>query len=211
MILFVYNLFMLFATSSVDTTAAIPADSAASSGKCRTYTNINIANTNAQWYCYNSSTHICKPVEGKLANSGNPNCFPTVELCYWHCRAHSDCLLRHDSGSECKKPKKLAYYYDTATRTCTLFLYKGCGGNFNRFRSLHDCQVICRGTPCVTIPEVLPEYCDVNMPFYYYSDFSGKCVTTQTCNRRGSNYKAMTDCQESCILKIPVATATKRT
>ncbi|KAL3195462.1 hypothetical protein MRX96_045663 [Rhipicephalus microplus] len=209
MVLLVYKLVALFATSSVVTVTATTAD--ALSGKCRTYTYFNNANRNAKWYCYNPETHKCDPVKGGSRNAGKPNCFPTVELCYWHCRAYSDCLLPHNSGNECAKNKELAYYYDSINKTCTLFLYKGCNGNFNRFTSLHECQVICRGTPCVTVPEVSPEYCDVRMSFYYYSDFSGTCVNNQFCNRLGSNYRTMTDCQEACMLKIPAATATKRT
>uniref|UniRef100_A0A6G5A8H2 Putative bovine pancreatic trypsin inhibitor n=1 Tax=Rhipicephalus microplus TaxID=6941 RepID=A0A6G5A8H2_RHIMP len=198
--LFVYNLVTLFVTSSVDfAVATAAADS--SSEECRTYTNFFNINPNARWYCYNARTHICEPVEGKSVNAGKRNCFPTVELCYWHCRAHSDCLLPRESGKSCGNKKELAYYFDSANQTCTLFLYNGCGGNFNRFASLHECHVICRGNPCVTPLEFNPEYCDEKMTFHYYSQFSGKCATNQHCNRLGTNYKTKTDCEEACILK----------
>uniref|UniRef100_A0A6M2D909 Putative secreted protein n=1 Tax=Rhipicephalus microplus TaxID=6941 RepID=A0A6M2D909_RHIMP len=84
--LFVYNLVTLFVTSSVDFAVATAA-AVSSSEECRTYTNFFNINPNARWYCYNARTHICEPVEGKSVNAGKRNCFPTVELCYWHCRA----------------------------------------------------------------------------------------------------------------------------
>ncbi len=55
------------------------------------------------------------------------------------------------TNSICTLPKQTGvcrayvtrYYYDTETRTCTTFIYGGCRGNFNRFKTLKQCQSRC--------------------------------------------------------------------
>ncbi|KAK7074374.1 hypothetical protein SK128_004623, partial [Halocaridina rubra] len=51
------------------------------------------------------------------------------------------CLLEKDSGP-CFAAKT-KYYYKKETGTCESFVYGGCGGNRNRFRTLKDCQETC--------------------------------------------------------------------
>lgn len=171
---------------------------------CRTYKDISTANLNGKWYCYDKDKHLCVPAQEESAPSGRPNCFPTEELCYWHCRADTDCLLPLDLGnSECEQGSKLMYYFDNGTQRCILFLHKGCGGNGNAFDTLHHCQVTCRGLPCITVLSPEPEYCDQTqgLHFFYYSPYSGRCTKHNKCNRQGSNYNSMKDCQEACIYK----------
>ncbi|KAM6340328.1 WAP four-disulfide core domain protein 3 isoform 2-T2 [Alca torda] len=38
----------------------------------------------------------------------------------------------------------LRYAYNPATRTCQLFIYSGCGGNANNFRTVEECQQVCQ-------------------------------------------------------------------
>jgi hypothetical protein len=37
------------------------------------------------------------------------------------------------------------WYHEAATGLCRPFIYGGCGGNFNRYSSLHECQTSCFG------------------------------------------------------------------
>lgn len=173
-------------------------------GACKTYADFISANLNGKWYCYNENKHLCEPAKENPAPSGRPNCFPTEELCYWHCRAHTDCLLPRDHGySECGQESKLMYYFDNQTQRCTLFLRKGCGGNGNVFDTLHHCEVTCRGLTCITVISPEPEYCvqPQGLEFFYYSAHSGSCMKHNRCNRLGSNYNSFKDCQEACIYK----------
>uniref|UniRef100_A0AC34G1H2 BPTI/Kunitz inhibitor domain-containing protein n=1 Tax=Panagrolaimus sp. ES5 TaxID=591445 RepID=A0AC34G1H2_9BILA len=37
------------------------------------------------------------------------------------------------------------YYFDTRMSVCQPFVYKGCGGNENRYKSLEECRKACSG------------------------------------------------------------------
>uniref|UniRef100_A0A131YSY2 Pancreatic trypsin inhibitor n=1 Tax=Rhipicephalus appendiculatus TaxID=34631 RepID=A0A131YSY2_RHIAP len=107
------------------------------------------------------------------------------------------CPLDKNSGTSGGE-KKLMYYFNKNTQTCELFLYKGSGGNENKFENMHDCDVTCTGSACITF-NVEPEYCNKKMELFYYNTLSGSCTGSKTsCNRDGSNYKTKKDCQRSC-------------
>lgn len=36
------------------------------------------------------------------------------------------------------------FYYDVNSRDCKQFIYKGCGGNVNRFRTYQECVKTCK-------------------------------------------------------------------
>ncbi|GLV36259.1 uncharacterized protein CBL_08753 [Carabus blaptoides fortunei] len=44
-------------------------------------------------------------------------------------------------------------YYDAGKEECLVFLYGGCGGNENNFRSKEDCEAKCSG---VKAAEIIP-------------------------------------------------------
>nr|ACY68698.1 Kunitz-type serine protease inhibitor isoform 2 [Parasuta nigriceps] len=51
------------------------------------------------------------------------------------------CYLPDDSGP-CKHNFK-AFYYNAKQRKCLEFLYGGCEGNANNFRTIEECQRTC--------------------------------------------------------------------
>ncbi|KAK6180153.1 hypothetical protein SNE40_012353 [Patella caerulea] len=51
------------------------------------------------------------------------------------------CLLPKVTGS-CNQLYS-RYYYDTKTDSCTHFIYSGCDGNKNNFRTYRDCKRRC--------------------------------------------------------------------
>uniref|UniRef100_A0AAU6NT03 Kunitz/BPTI-like toxin transcript variant X1 n=1 Tax=Micrurus mipartitus TaxID=430902 RepID=A0AAU6NT03_MICMP len=53
------------------------------------------------------------------------------------------CNLPPDSGS-CKANFP-AFYYDPASHKCQEFIYGGCDGNDNNFKSIDECQSTCAG------------------------------------------------------------------
>ncbi|XP_046803406.1 kunitz-like peptide PcKuz1 [Lucilia cuprina] len=46
------------------------------------------------------------------------------------------------SGPRC--PQSIMWYYHAGTRQCHRMLYRGCGGNWNRFCTIGACLRICR-------------------------------------------------------------------
>uniref|UniRef100_L7LSN3 Putative bilaris n=1 Tax=Rhipicephalus pulchellus TaxID=72859 RepID=L7LSN3_RHIPC len=156
-----------------------------------------------KWYCYDKTAKECQQVEMKSQDSGKI-CFPGLEMCIWRCITPKVCSLKkHNGDQSCLGAKpQLMYYFDEHKQSCELFLYKGCNGNKNNFQTLHECEVTCKGLPCVTLTYD-PDYCveRLTMDFFYYNTVSGTCMKHGICNRDGSNYKTLKDCKRRCILK----------
>ena len=56
-------------------------------------------------------------------------------------RQKSDCRKVPERGS-CTSDK-IYYYYDSQAGECKMFLWGGCGGNFNRFEKQEECEAFC--------------------------------------------------------------------
>lgn len=69
----------------------------------------------------------------------NENNFKTLDECKKVC--HYDCTLPKEAGPcDASIPR---YYYNNETRTCEKFIYRGCEGNANNFKSEKDCEDCC--------------------------------------------------------------------
>ncbi|XP_030388732.1 kunitz-type serine protease inhibitor B1-like isoform X2 [Gopherus evgoodei] len=93
-------------------------------------------------YFYNSATKRCEEfVYGGC--QGNGNRFPNVDECLQTCGSSGDiCRLPPKTGPcEALIPR---FFYNPASRTCESFIYGGCQGNGNNFRTLPECQRACR-------------------------------------------------------------------
>uniref|UniRef100_A0A8C2TPV0 Tissue factor pathway inhibitor n=1 Tax=Coturnix japonica TaxID=93934 RepID=A0A8C2TPV0_COTJA len=87
---------------------------------------------------------------------GNANNFLTLEECQNKCVVTGQYPF---SSSSIKKPNLCyhdkdpgicrgffsRYFYNKETKKCELFMYGGCLGNRNNFRSLEECQATCQG------------------------------------------------------------------
>jgi len=94
-------------------------------------------------YFFNKATGQCeKFIYGGCG--GNENNFETKEQCANQCGARADanlCALPAETG-RCKAyiPR---YYFDQSTGTCERFIFGGCGGNGNNFKTLEECHNVC--------------------------------------------------------------------
>uniref|UniRef100_L7LSM0 Putative bilaris n=1 Tax=Rhipicephalus pulchellus TaxID=72859 RepID=L7LSM0_RHIPC len=202
--LFVGHLFIMLLSAS----SALFSVGATGSRGCKPYTGFPDpkAGDGHSRYCYNDTAKKCVQKEKRRDGHDYRTCFPWPEMCAWYCVSPNVCSLPKQSGdSSCNRAKKLMYYFNEGSQTCELFLYNGCKGNKNRFDEMRRCEVTCKGTPCVTMPRVLPEYCDIprqeRTEMYKYNTFTGSCTKDISCNYEGSNYKTLEDCEQRCLFK----------
>ncbi|CAF3650742.1 unnamed protein product [Adineta steineri] len=101
------------------------------------------------WY-YDSTSQQCKNFYYGSCG-GNANRFGTEQECQIGClikTGNSTCLQQVDQGYVCNDTKTaqnetinpiMKFFYDQQTKQCTSFLYRGCGGNDNRFDEEKQC------------------------------------------------------------------------
>nr|XP_017101278.2 PI-stichotoxin-She2a-like [Drosophila bipectinata] len=53
--------------------------------------------------------------------------------------------IGHGKGWNCRpQARELMWWYDTERRDCRAQIYRGCGGNNNRYCTLHHCRKKCK-------------------------------------------------------------------
>ncbi|XGW06263.1 hypothetical protein V3C99_016516 [Haemonchus contortus] len=150
---------------------------------------------------------------------GNKNRFNTKHECLKQCRyklfnpvAVPDlCLLEPDPGvCEDERAGQWWYYFDSDKGTCEKFFYYGCGGNDNKFYSLHMCNKVCGER---LSPQIACNHCDLRTSFCkshgkfnytcecrvgYEKNKYGECIDIDEC--RG--YTAVCDRNAWCTNTI---------
>ncbi|XP_045125730.1 papilin-like isoform X4 [Portunus trituberculatus] len=151
--------------------------------QCGKYRNQDICNLPAnpgpcneavpKWY-YDASVRRCRGF-AYGGCEGNGNRFSTEQECEAECIYH-DTILPRNSTSESKTmiceldedagPCAEGYkrwHFSKTHGSCVMFLYGGCGGNQNRFKTFNACNEFCasaiekyRKTETSTVPEVGP-------------------------------------------------------
>ncbi|KAJ7332275.1 hypothetical protein JRQ81_014455 [Phrynocephalus forsythii] len=93
-------------------------------------------------YYYNSKTHQCEYfIYGGC--KGNENNFETLKECRHTCEGI--CYLPVDTGiCYASIPR---YFFSQNSKKCEKFIYGGCGGNANNFRTLKQCRYTCEVGP----------------------------------------------------------------
>ncbi|XP_045527734.1 papilin isoform X3 [Pieris brassicae] len=85
---------------------------------------------------------------------GSPNRFSTYEECQEICgqTKPDECLQPVSTGEACKAGATRRWFYSQTTGDCLIFIYLGCGGSTNNFRSFQECSERCNrptsGTNC---------------------------------------------------------------
>ncbi len=127
--------------------------------------------------------------------SGNANNFATYELCMTHCAPQ--CYLPVDPGIGPRNQQR--WYYNRSTRTCDSFMYRGSGGNANRYASKAECQESC-GVDCYLPPEKGP--CNAAIERFYFDPPTNTCKTFiyGGCGGNANNYPNLVSCLNACVL-----------
>ncbi|KYB26517.1 Papilin-like Protein [Tribolium castaneum] len=97
---------------------------------------------------------------------GNGNRFSSSEECEKICVTHEEdrsnvtstavCELPVDTGS-CQDGYHKRWYFDNARGECIAFIFSGCGGNLNNFKTFQSCVTFCKDYLTVTQPPVGPQ------------------------------------------------------
>ncbi|VDO72668.1 unnamed protein product [Heligmosomoides polygyrus] len=113
---------------------------------------------------------------------GNKNRFNTKHECLKQCRyklfnpvAVPDlCLLEPDAGvCNDERAGQWWYHFNSDTGTCEKFFFYGCGGNDNKFYSLHMCNKVCGER---LSPQIACDHCDLRVSFCKsHSKFNYTC------------------------------------
>uniref|UniRef100_A0A8C2TPJ3 Tissue factor pathway inhibitor n=1 Tax=Coturnix japonica TaxID=93934 RepID=A0A8C2TPJ3_COTJA len=161
---------------------------------------------------------------------GNANNFLTLEECqnkllYRENKSKKPNLCYHDKDPGICRGFFSRYFYNKETKKCELFMYGGCLGNRNNFRSLEECQATCQGNRksssslllyCITLfflvflePPPIPSLCLTPMDkglcraketrfFYNYS--TGRCrpFTYSGCGGNENNFTSRKSCLRIC-------------
>nr|VZI31809.1 unnamed protein product [Spirometra erinaceieuropaei] len=78
------------------------------------------------------------------------------------------------------------YGYDPYIGKCTAFIYSGCGGNENNFRTLEECEAVIGICPEEDLDALWPFWedddADALSPFWEYGEESTESVDLQDAN-----------------------------
>merc|ERR1712224_362099 len=71
------------------------------------------------------------------SSSSSSSSLPSTNSCPEECRQEIEVGL-------CRAAFEM-YYYNAASSRCERFMYGGCGGNDNQFKSMNECESRCGG------------------------------------------------------------------
>ncbi|XP_077551060.1 papilin-like [Haemaphysalis longicornis] len=170
-------------------------------------------------YYFNSTLMSCqKFIYGGC--QGNANNFQTLQECQQRCKRPSEisaiaegtlyetdvpentaCLPKPEAGPcEAYMPR---YYFDKSTKTCKEFIYGGCDGNRNNFKTPEECEASCAPTndyqrECLARPETGP--CRAHMPMWAFDITQGQCVqfVYGGCDGTDNKYRTKLECEKNC-------------
>ncbi|XP_019882164.2 papilin isoform X4 [Camponotus floridanus] len=135
---------------------------------------------------------------------GNENRFKTQEECKEVCvqpKGKAACVLPKIAGPcEGYHP---TWYYDAGRKQCGQFIYGGCLGNANKFKTREECEELCV-TPddvdaCDQPKETGP--CAGNFTRWYYNQESQTCeqFIYGGCKANNNNFPTEIACHQQCL------------
>ncbi|KAL5009229.1 hypothetical protein ScPMuIL_014810 [Solemya velum] len=149
------------------------------------------------WY-YDAESMDCETFN-YTGCRGNANRYSTKLLCEESCiRRDTNCSLSPETGP-CRAsiPR---WYHNVTAKTCQLFIYGGCQGNQNNFRSFDSCMKNC-DTICSLSPETGP--CRASIPRWYYDVTAKTCqlFTYGGCQGNQNSFRTFDLCMKKCSVR----------
>jgi hypothetical protein len=105
----------------------------------------------------------------------------------------------------CDQPKAIGpclaalprFYFNSKTGKCEKFVYGGCQGNSNNFKTEADCKATCVNV--CSLPKK-PGPCKGSFPRYYFDIKSGECkkFIYGGCQGNGNNFVSKSECEKTC-------------
>lgn len=150
---------------------------------------------NVNRFYFDATSKSCKTFK-YTGCGGNANRFKTAEECQKTCRSQNVCELKVDSGP-CKGAF-VKYYYNSATGVCKKFIFGGCEGNGNNFRTWLECSKTCHD-PCQRPPVHGP--CRSTLTRFFYNSSKKMCerFTFGGCGGNRNNFVSLKDCNKRCL------------
>ncbi|GFY63482.1 papilin [Trichonephila inaurata madagascariensis] len=148
---------------------------------------------------------------------GNTNNFETLEECETRC-------LKKTLNSEntCRLPSKTGpcdghfprYFFDHTKGNCEEFIYGGCGGNSNNFKTRQECELRCLmktsdSEDTCRLPSEKGR-CRGHFPRYFFDHTKGNCeeFIYGGCDGNSNNFKTKEECELSCLRNSEVTPIT---
>ncbi|XP_041092268.1 kunitz-type protease inhibitor 1-like isoform X2 [Polyodon spathula] len=178
---------------------------------------------------------LCHLVTCVAESTGEDACIATPNAAYDSYRKReSDYRSSSNEEEKCHAPIEVGpcraafprFNYDPVNQTCTKFIYGGCKGNANNYKSKEDCEGACAGVradkdshnstllvskrmarpmkhSCEVAPVVGP--CRASMPRFFYNSSSGSCqlFIYGGCQGNNNNYQTQAECQAKCSENLP--------
>ncbi|XP_078260690.1 carboxypeptidase inhibitor SmCI-like [Rhinoraja longicauda] len=155
-----------------------------------------------QRYFYNISKLKCEEfIYGGCG--GNENNFQTKKECLAKCKAkdqRNPCDLEA-SGGPCRGYFR-RYFYNKPAKKCEQFIYGGCFGNRNNFRTKQDCRKICQKKDyqniCMAPADKGHCYKSLTRHFYNQSSLLCETFTFSGCGGNKNNFRNKKKCKRTC-------------
>lgn len=91
------------------------------------------------------------------------------------------------------------FWYDADAGACHLFIYGGCGGNENNFRTLGACRRVCVSRRMCRLP-MKPGPCRARFFRWWYNRHTGRCeeFVYGGCGGNANNFSSREACERRC-------------
>nr|XP_046466549.1 papilin isoform X8 [Neodiprion pinetum] len=156
-----------------------------------------------RWY-FNAESSSCEEFNYGGCR-GNENNFQTEISCKQQCviprldRVRDVCNLEKEPGP-CPG-SLLRWYYDAKHKSCRQFVYGGCKGNGNKFRTYAACEQRCphREQDSCLLPAIIGECFNYTQRWYYDStEKHCRRFYYGGCGGNGNNFETEHDCIHRC-------------